>query len=68
MKQIEFTHTGHSHALGNFAAGDVARVPDDLARHFVDDAKCAKYVEGVAPDVVPVVEPQTVKRGRKAKE
>ena len=45
MKKIVFTHTGHSHALGNFEAGGVANVPDELARHFVDDACCAVYAD-----------------------
>lgn len=44
MRNIKFTHTGHAHAVGNFEAGDVARnLPDDIARHFVEDARCAVY-------------------------
>ena len=44
MRNIKFTHTGHAHAVGNFEAGDVARnLPDDIARHFVEEARCAVY-------------------------
>ena len=44
MRNIKFTHTGHAHAIGNFEAGDVARnLPDDVAHHFVEEARCAVY-------------------------
>lgn len=45
MRQIEFTHTGHSaHPLvGNFSAGDTARLPEAIAKHLVDEAGCAIY-------------------------
>ncbi len=43
MKSIVFTHSGHSHAFGNFSSGTVARVPGDLAKHFVEEAGCARY-------------------------
>ena len=49
MRNIKFTHTGHAHAIGNFEAGDVARnLPDDVARHFVEDARCAVYDDQMA--------------------
>jgi hypothetical protein len=44
MKRIQFTSTGHSAVFGNFTAGDEARLPDDLANHFVHDAMAAKFV------------------------
>lgn len=44
QRKIIFTHTGHSAQLGNFTAGDQARVPDALARHLVEQARCAKYL------------------------
>ena len=84
MRNIKFTHTGHAHAIGNFEAGDVARnlpddvvwdeirrrLPDDVARHFVEDARCAVYDDQVAE---PAPEAQTgdtkatkAKKGTKA--
>lgn len=41
--QIKFTAAGSSTACGNFAPGDVLRCSHELARHFVADARCAKY-------------------------
>lgn len=45
MRQIKFTHTGHSaHPLvGNFSAEDTARLPADIAKHLVEEAGCAIY-------------------------
>jgi hypothetical protein len=52
MRQIIFTHTGHNVIVGNFAAGDTARLSDDLAKHFVEEACCAQYDEGQAAEPV----------------
>ena len=46
MRQIIYTHTGHNVIVGNFESGDTARLPDDLARHFVEEAQCAQYDDG----------------------
>lgn len=47
---IKFTTSGACSALGGFAPGDVARnVPDALARHLVEEARCAKYLTPAAP-------------------
>ncbi len=47
MRQIKFTHTGHSaHPLvGNFSADDTARLPADIATHLVEEAMCAVYID-----------------------
>jgi hypothetical protein len=42
--QIKFTTTGCSAITGNFAPGDLLRTSAEMARHLVDDAKCAEYV------------------------
>jgi hypothetical protein len=42
---IQFTTNGSSTVLGNFGPGDRVRVKPDMARHLVDEARCAKYVE-----------------------
>ena len=46
--QIKFTAPGSSTACGNFAPGDVLRCSHELARHFVADARCARYDLGPA--------------------
>lgn len=53
MRQIKFTHTGHSaHPLvGNFAAEDTARLPDEIAHHLVAEAGCAHYIDADPPEV-----------------
>lgn len=69
MRQIIYTHTGHNVIVGNFASGDTARLPDDLAQHFVEEARCAKYAENEVvapqPDVKTVSEPRPSKKGSK---
>jgi hypothetical protein len=60
--QIIFTASGSSSATGNFAPGDVLRCSAEQARHFVVDAKCARYAEAPAqsePEGEPV---KTTKR------
>lgn len=42
---IQFITNGSSTVLGNFGPGDRARVKPDMARHLVDEARCARYVE-----------------------
>jgi hypothetical protein len=66
-QDIKFKAGGHSHALGNFAAGDIARgIPEALARHLVEEANAADYLQPVKaaePSVVPAESP--AKRTRK---
>lgn len=72
MKQVKFTANGCCTWLGNFAAGDVARVSDEAAAHLVNEARCAVYVGGVIeaaptpPESAPVVapEPKHKRKGR----
>lgn len=59
--QIKFVANGCCTLLGNFAAGDVARVPVDLANHLVNEAGCARYVEQ------PVQPPPAHRQVRKAR-
>lgn len=47
--QIQFTASGSSSAFGNFAPGDILRCSEAQARHYVDEARCAKYVQTPAP-------------------
>lgn len=56
MKQIKFTANGCCTWLGNFAAGDTARVSDEAAAHLVNEARCAVYVGGVVAP--PAIEPE----------
>lgn len=43
--QIQFIASGSSSAFGNFAPGDILRCSEDQARHYVDEARCAKYTQ-----------------------
>lgn len=43
--QIIFTASGSSTATGNFAPGDTLRCDAEQARHFVEDAQCARYAD-----------------------
>ena len=62
MIQIKFIAQGSNSLIGGFSSGDIARVGDALAKHLVEEALVAKYVESPKPQ-----EPAPVKRGRKAK-
>jgi hypothetical protein len=68
--QIIFTATGSSAATGNFAPGDTLRCGQELARHYVEEAQCARYADG-APgpaDAANAPAIKTTKRQRGAKE
>lgn len=41
MEWITFTTFGANSAFGAFAAGDQMRVGEDMARHLVDNVRCA---------------------------
>lgn len=53
LVEIKFTKNGCCSALGNFAPGDLARVPQDLADHLVNEAGCARYAAAAAPAAAP---------------
>ena len=61
--QIKFIVSGANSVYGGFSAGDLMRVPKDIAAHFVE-LGLAKYTE--TPDETTVEAP--IKRTRKAKE
>lgn len=44
MIQVKFTTHGASSAFGAFGPGDTARVSPEMAQHFVEVMKCAKYL------------------------
>jgi hypothetical protein len=50
MIQIKFTTHGANAAFGAFGPGDTARVSPELAAHFVEVCKCAKYVQAPVAD------------------
>ncbi len=68
--QIIFTASGSSSATGNFAPGDTLRCHVDLARHLVEEARCARYAQGDQPAAGPATAPatKTTKRQRGAKD
>ena len=61
MVQIRFIRQGANSLIGGFSSGDLARVSDDFARHLVEVARVAEYVQSQQKD-----EP-VPKRSRKAK-
>ena len=48
--QIKFTTYGSSSQTGNFGPGDLMRCSKDQADHFVNDARCAEYVNKPAKE------------------
>jgi hypothetical protein len=67
LTRIKFTANGCCSAIGNFSSGDTARVSAEMARHLVEEAKCAKYDEPAPQaDAAPVAE-QSLPRKRKGR-
>lgn len=75
MVTIKFKTFGATSAGGSFGPGDLMRCDEKLAKHLVDEAQCAVYLQ--APQVAPVETKQfapaveemdaaTPKRGRRA--
>ncbi len=44
MIQIKFTASGANSMIGSFARGDIARLSDTFARHLVEEARVAEYL------------------------
>lgn len=61
---IKFKTNGWASAIGGFDTGDRANVSEEMAKHFVEDAKCADYEEVKAEPELKIEAP---KRGRKPK-
>lgn len=56
MVKVKFTVGGANSAFGGFSAGDLLVCSEAMARHLVEDLKCAKYVESAQPkDAEPAV-------------
>lgn len=68
--QIQFTASGSSSAFGNFAPGDILRCSEAQARHYVDEARCAKYTQPSAAqdEQQAVAKPSKESRRRSPKE
>lgn len=66
MVQVKFITFGATSAGGAFAPGDVLRCSEEMARHLVEDAKCAKYAQARTPQAEAPAD-EAPKRGRKAK-
>lgn len=65
LVQIKFTATGGCSAFGEFSPGDIAHLDAALAKHLVEEAKCAKYVTAkAAPEPEPEVAKPKQKKGR----
>lgn len=78
--QVKFITAGSNSAFGSFEAGSTLRCSPEMARHLVEDVKCAKYMEApTVPAIEPAAvepepeatavapEPEAPKRGRKHK-
>ena len=61
MVQIRFIRQGANSLIGGFSSGDLARVSEVFARHLVEEAGVAEYVQAQQKEV------SAPKRGRKPK-
>lgn len=60
MVKIKFVCQGANSVIGAFAFGDIAVVSEVFARHLVQEARVADYVESAKPDQPR--KPRTVKK------
>lgn len=49
QRQIKFTTSGASVITGGFGPGDTLRCSAAFARHLVEEARCAKYIDAPPP-------------------
>ena len=70
MIQIKFTASGANSQLGGFSSGDIARVPEAFARHLVEEARVAAYIDGATAALPAATEqpPKTARRKKPARE
>lgn len=63
MRRIRFTRQGSNTIVGNFGNGDTLQCNDALARHLVEEARCAAYTDAAAVQQTPPPSKQR-RRGR----
>jgi hypothetical protein len=69
MPQVRFTTFGAMSSIGGFEPGQLLRCGAEMARHLVEDCKCAVYITPpIAPEIKAEEQPVTAKRGRKARD
>lgn len=56
MISIKFKTFGATSAGGSFGPGDIMRCDDKLAKHLVEEAQCANYMQAPQPVQAPAVE------------
>ena len=56
MVSIKFKTIGATSAGGSFGPGDIMRCDEKLARHLVEEAQCAVYLQAPQPVQAPAVE------------
>lgn len=64
--QVKFITNGANSAFGGFTAGDTLRCSPEMAKHLVEEVKCARYMEAT-PVVAEAVAEDKPRRGRRAK-
>ncbi len=67
MVQVRFKAQGANSLLGGFSSGDVARVNAEFARHLVEEAKVADYVNPPAASQPATEEPKPARRVKVSK-
>ena len=67
MVQVRFKAQGANSLLGGFSSGDVARVNAEFARHLVEEAKVADYVNPSAAIQLATEEPKPARRVKVSK-
>lgn len=67
MVQVRFKTQGANSLLGGFSSGDVARVNAEFARHLVEEAKVADYVNPSDASQPAAEEPKPARRVKVSK-
>lgn len=56
MVAIKFKTFGATSAGGSFSPGDILRCDEKMAKHLVEEAQCAVYMQAPQPEPVAEVE------------
>jgi hypothetical protein len=67
MVEVKFTKFGANSAFGGFAPGDKLRTSEDMARHLVEEAAVAEYVQPSVQTPAPVPPMKAVVRKSRSK-
>lgn len=65
MVKVKITRTAISPVHGNMGPGDILTVSEAFAKHLVEEAQCAEYLDAPKVEQTPKEEPKAQKEPKK---